>query len=89
MVSGIHKSHSFRKVFVKTPGGRTVVHRRLPNTGAATCPITGNKLAGMPRGRPKKLRSLAKSKRVPSRAFGGNLSAPAARRELINRARKL
>ena len=89
MVSGKHKSHSFRKVFVKTPGGKVVVHRRLPNVGAATCPVTGNKLAGVPRSRPRKFRNMASSKRRPSRAFGGHLSSPAARRELINRARKL
>ncbi|HLP79119.1 MAG TPA: 50S ribosomal protein L34e [Acidobacteriota bacterium] len=89
MVSGKHKSHSFRKIFVRTPGARTVVHRRLRKPGRATCPDTGVFLAGVPQVRKTKLMNMPKSKKRPQRAYGGVLSSSASRRRIIAKARSL
>lgn len=78
MVQGRHKSGSMRKVFVRTPGGKTVVHYRLAPKGRPRCGITGQFLHGV--SRPRK--GLSKTKRTVSRAFGGTLSSPAARSQI-------
>lgn len=87
MVSGKHKSSSFRKVFVKTPGGNTVVHRRLRKPGRAQCAETGVYLAGVSTKRPRKAANMPKSMKRPNRAYGGVLSSKAARRTIIKKAR--
>ncbi|MFT4313072.1 MAG: 50S ribosomal protein L34e [Candidatus Woesearchaeota archaeon] len=88
MVSGKHKSGSVRKVFVKTPGGQTKTVYKLRKPSRATCPVTGEKLQGIPHVRPTELRNTPVSKRKPSRAYGGNLSSKAARRAIIQKARQ-
>jgi len=87
MVSGKYKSSSFRKVFVKTPGGNTVVHRRLKKPGRAQCAETGVYLSGVKNMRPKKFANLPKSQKRPNRAYGGVLSSKPARRTIIKKAR--
>ncbi len=88
MVSGKHKSNRLRKVFVRTPGSRTVVHRRKRKPSKAKCAIFGNTLAGVPHGRDSAVRKLSKSKRRPERPFGGVLSSKAMRFVLRMRARE-
>ncbi|MFT7615215.1 MAG: large subunit ribosomal protein L34e [Candidatus Woesearchaeota archaeon] len=87
MVSGKTKNHTFRKIFVRTPGGRVTIHRRLRKPSRATCPATGEKLQGVQALRPGKIG--AKSTRRPSRAFGGALSSKASRQILVDVARSL
>ena len=89
MVSGKHKSGSVRKVFVRTPSSKVKTVYKLRKPSRATCPVTGEKLQGIPHVRPTKLRNTPISKRRPSRAFGGNLSSKAARRVIIEKARQL
>jgi len=79
MVSGNKKSNTFRKVFVKTPGGKTVVHHKRRKPGHAKCAVTGKQLKGVPRDIPANIRKLTRSQRKPSRPFGGNLSSEAMR----------
>lgn len=87
MVSGRHKSGSMRKVFVRTPGGKTATKYKLRKPSRAVCPMTGEYLQGVPHARPANLRRLPKTKRRPQRAFGGVLSSRASRRVIIGRAR--
>ena len=89
MVAPKYRSRSKRRVFVRTPSGKTVIHYkdRAPKTG--TCPITGEKLKGMPRVLPAKQQNMAKSKKRPQRPFGGVLSSRAMRRVVISEARAL
>ncbi len=67
----MYRSRSWRRVQVRTPGGRTVTHyeRRKPNV--ARCAICGKPLNGVPRGRPVEIRKLAKTERRPERPYGG------------------
>jgi large subunit ribosomal protein L34e len=87
MVSKTYKSHSLRRVFVKTPGGRVVKHFRVRKTTAPRCAVTGIKLHGIKSGKPVQLRTRSKSEKRPSRAYGGVLSSSAARRAIIAKAR--
>jgi large subunit ribosomal protein L34e len=87
MVSGRHKSNTMRKVFVRLPGGKTAVRYKLRKPSRATCPMTGEKLQGVPNLRPVGISRLPKTKRRPQRAFGGVLSSRAARRVIVSKAR--
>lgn len=82
MVSGKFKSGHFRKVFVRTPGNKTVVQYRKRKPQKAHCPETGQVLLGVPRVMPSKLGRLSKSERRPSRPFGGHLSSAAMRNKI-------
>ena len=80
------KSRTFARKKVRTINGtKTVYTRRKPKTG--TCPVTGEKLKGVPRVLPAGMRNLAKTEKRPQRPFGGVLSSKASRQELKKRAR--
>ncbi len=80
------KSRTFARKQVKTINGtKTVYTRRKPKTG--TCPVTGEKLKGVPRELPVSMRNLSKTEKRPQRPFGGVLSSKASRDELKRRAR--
>ncbi len=65
------KSKTFKRVFVRTPGGRTVVHFKKRKPNKARCARCGKMLHGVPRERPYKMRNMAKTKKRPTRPFGG------------------
>jgi len=77
-----------RRVFVKTPGKRTVMHYRLRKPSKAICASCGAVLAGMARERPYKMMNMAKSMKRPERPFGGILCSRCMRAEIKARARK-
>ena len=65
MVSGRFKSRTFRRVKVKTPGGRTVMHYRKRKPAKAKCANCGDVLKGVARVSSAKLKATAKSKKRP------------------------
>lgn len=67
------RTRSLRRVNVRTPGGRTVVHYETKRPGPARCAICGRVLNGVPRLRPVELRKLPKTAKRPERLFGGVL----------------
>jgi large subunit ribosomal protein L34e len=67
------RSRSVRKIYVRTPGGRIVVHYERRKPKIAHCALCGRPLNGVPRGRPVEIRKLAKTERRPERPFGGVL----------------
>ena len=73
MVRGQKRSRTFRRIAVKTPGGRTTMHYRLRAPSKARCGSCGGFLAGVARGRAAKLNKLSKTERRPERPFGGVL----------------
>lgn len=83
-----YRSRSLRRVYVKTPGGRTVVHYRRKKPKKAHCSKCGAILKGVPRERPYKLKKLAKTQRRPERPYGGVLCSGCMRRLFIEKARK-
>jgi len=66
-----YRSRSLRRVYVRTPGGRTVIHYEKRKPLPAKCAVCGAELHGVPRLRPVELRKLPKSLRRPERMYGG------------------
>lgn len=87
MVEGKHKSKTYRKVFVKTPGGNTATHYRKRKPSAAKCASCGAVLSGVPRERPYKMQNMPKTKKRPERIYGGNLCSKCSRKKIISEAR--
>ncbi len=73
MVRGMFRSGRFRKVFVKTPGGKSVIHYRERKPSRAHCAQCGGLLAGVPHERPAVMANLPKTAKRPQRPFGGVL----------------
>lgn len=89
MPAGKHKSRSLRRVFKKTPGGKTVLHYIKRNVSKAHCGSCGRVLAGVARGRPAIVRNIPKTQKRPERPFGGVLCTTCSRRVAIEEARVL
>ncbi len=89
MPKGREKSGRFRKVFVRSPGGNVKVHYRERKPKAAHCPVTGQKLKGVPRERPAKMASMPKTHKRPERPYGGVLSSRAMRDVMKQKAQTL
>ena len=89
MVSGKFKSSRFRKVFVKTPGGNTVVHYTERKVNLPKCAQCKAVLKGMPKLVNSKFKNLPRSKKVTNRPYGGNLCSGCARKLLRTRARDM
>ena len=81
------KSRSLRKIFVKTPGGRTTVHYRHRKPSKAKCGKCGVVLKGIARERPYKMKKIGKSKKRPTRPYGGYLCTRCMRALFVERAR--
>jgi len=77
-----HRSRTYRRVFVKTPGGETKLHHKKRKPSAAVCGSCGATLSGVPRERPFKMQGLAKTKKRPERPFGGVLCTKCTRKKI-------
>lgn len=88
MVSGHHKSRTFRRVFRKTPGGRTILMYKKRKPSKAHCACCGRVLNGVPRERPYVIKKLPKTQRRPERPYGGMLCSACTRKRIIEEARK-
>ena len=82
MTKPMHKSRSWKRKVVRTPGNRLVVHYKKKKVGAAKCARCKKPLSGVPRLRPTELKKLPKTKKRPERPFGGNL-CPSCMREVM------
>ena len=89
MPEGKKKSGRYRRVFVKTPGGRTTIHYRQQKASKALCARCKTPLHGVPTGILVEVMKLPKSSRRPERPFGGNLCSACTRQVLLRRARGL
>ncbi len=89
MPAGLHKSGRFRKIFVRTPGGRTTVHYRERKPNRSVCGSCGIVLSGVLRERPAILKKFPKSARRPERPYGGMLCSACMRQTLRVKARKI
>lgn len=67
------KSRSLRRIYKRTPGKRNVMHFRPRKPSKAHCAACGAVLKGVLRERPYKMMSIPKTKKRPSRPFGGVL----------------
>lgn len=89
MPSGRHKSRTFRRVKVKTPGGKTKISYRKRKPAKALCSETKKPLHGVARATPGNLKKVPKSKRRPQRPYGGVLSSEAMRKKFKQKAKTI
>jgi len=82
-----HRNKTFRKVHVKTPGGKTVIQYKKKKPSKAICASCGDKLKGVPRERPYKMQRMAKTIKRPERPFGGVLCSKCSRAKIISKVR--
>ena len=82
-----YRSRSYKRIFKKTPGGRTVTHYRRKKPSKHVCAGCGKPLHGVPRGRPYEVRKLSKSKKRPNRPYGGYYCSSCARKVFKKEAR--
>ncbi len=87
MPRGMFKSGRLRKVFVKTPGGKTHIHYRERKPQKAHCAGCGKVLAGVPQGISSVIRKVPRSARKPQRPYGGMLCSACTRQTLKAKAR--
>lgn len=81
-----YRSRKMRRVFVKLPKGVKLTYRaRKPSK--SICGNCGKQLSGVLRERTYKMKNSAKSKKKPSRKFGGNLCSKCSREEIKNKVR--
>jgi len=83
------KSRSWKKVKVRLPGGRVVIHYRRKKTKPPICGKCGKQLHGVPRVRSSILRKLKKTEKRPERPYGGNLCSYCMREIMKEKARSV
>ena len=88
MVKPGQRSRTLRRVFRRTPGGKTVLHFMKRKPSKAKCGKCGRLLAGVPRERPYKMMRLSKTKKRPERPYGGVLCSACTRQKIVSEARK-
>jgi len=79
MPKGREKSGRFRKVSVRTPGGKVAVHLRERKPNKAKCAHCKKQLSGVPRERPAKMANMPKTAKRPERPYGGALCSACTR----------
>ncbi|RLG53031.1 MAG: 50S ribosomal protein L34e [Thermoproteota archaeon] len=77
-----YRSRSLKRRFIRTPGGRTVVHYKKKRHSYAKCAVCKGRLNAVPTGPRVEIRKLPKSMRRPNRPYGGYL-CPKCLREKI------
>ncbi len=76
------KSRSLRRVYRRTPGKRVVVHYSARKPVKPHCASCGTVLKGVLRERPYKMMSIPKTRKRPSRPFGGVLCSKCMRKKI-------
>ncbi len=82
-------TRSLRRVKVKTPGSRLVIHYLKRKPSAVKCGKCKTALKGIPRERPSGFRNLTLSQKTVSRAYGGNLCSKCSRETIINKFKEM
>jgi large subunit ribosomal protein L34e len=76
------RSSALRKIKKRLPGGGTIIHYLRRRPSFAKCSDCGKPLHGVPRERPAVIRRFSKSKKAPSRPYGGNLCSGCTRKRV-------
>jgi len=67
------KSRTFRRIPTKIGGNKVVMHYKRRKPSMARCGNCGVVLKGVARELPTKMKNMARTKKRPTRAFGGVL----------------
>lgn len=78
-----YATKSNKQRIVKTPGGKLQYQLLKKKTSHPTCPISGQRLNGLPAVRPNTLTNLSKNKKTVHRAYGGHLAAGVVKERII------
>eukprot|EP00887_Chlorella_sp_A99_P001881 scaffold18.g1881.t1 len=70
-----YATKSNKQRLVKTPGGKLVYQLLKKPASHPVCPVSGQRLNGLPARRPSELHRLAKKDKTVHRAYGGHLAA--------------
>ncbi len=76
------RSRSLRRVKRTTPGGSRKVHYKRRKVGKPVCRLCGRPLSGVPARMKARTKNLSKSRKRPSRAYGGDLCTGCAKSEI-------
>jgi len=82
-----HRSRTYKKKQVRTPGGRVARHYKEKRKGGAVCALCGRPLGGVPRISGGRIGSLPRSSRMPNRPFAGYFCVACSRRFLLEKVR--
>jgi len=81
------KSHGRKMIYVKTPGGNTVVQFRKIKPGKAKCASCGAVLKGTARARPFEMQNMPLTMKRPTRPYGGYFCSKCTRDTLVKKTR--
>jgi large subunit ribosomal protein L34e len=84
---GRFKARSKKLKYVKTPGGRTKVHYKQAKPSKARCAECGKQLSGTARELPSKMKNMPKTKKRPTRPYGGYLCSSCMRKKIKKEAK--
>lgn len=87
MVRGQYRSRTFRRVKLRTPGGRNIVHYEKKKPARAQCANCGSYLHGVAQGNKTAINKLSKTQRRPERPYAGVLCSPCTRNLIKSKAR--
>jgi len=76
------KSRTFRRIFKKISGNKTTMHYKKRKPSKARCANCGAVLKGVLREIPTKMKNIPKTKKRPSRPFGGILCSKCTREKI-------
>ena len=82
-MEGKRKSRSKRKIYVRVPSGKVNIQFRKRKPAKAQCAECGAILKGVARVRANRLHRIPKTKKRPSRPFGGFLCTRCMRKQII------
>ena len=80
----VRKSRSLKRVNVKTPSGKNVIHHKKRNRQLPKCAISKKPLRGIPRLTNTKFKNLNLSSKRVSRKYGGYMSSTALKEKILN-----
>ena len=84
---GMYRSRSLKRKFVRTPGGDSTLHFKKKKHSKRRCAECGAELHGVPRGSPKEIKKLSKSKKIPTRPYAGYLCSKCMRKLIKEKVR--
>jgi len=79
------RSRTLKRIKIKIPGGARVIHYMKKKPSKPKCARCKRELAGTARGTKSAVKRLAKSKKTPSRKYGGNLCPSCSKETLKER----
>jgi large subunit ribosomal protein L34e len=78
-----YATKSNKQRIVKTPGGKLAFQLLKKKTSHPVCPISGQRLNGLPAVRPTTLARVSKRQKKVNRAYGGHLAAGVVKERIV------